>query len=215
MNILILQPYRPDIPWALLVRARHLLIALLEAHSEHTFDVVRAPGIADNPGPETYASHAVVRNQFIETYLRPEHTDLLWVDVDLIDYPADIVRRLDAIRGGGIAAPAILFDDTQIFYDIGGFIEDGRPFAALPPYTRQPGSIVDLDSVGCLYLIPAAVYRAGLRYAPTGPAHGVEHYPVCHGAKECLGLPVRADLSIVATHADVPKYRRPMSWETI
>jgi hypothetical protein len=215
MNILILQPYRPDIPWALLLRARQLLIALLEVHSEHTFDVVRAPGIADNPGPETYAPHAVVRNQFIETYLCPEHTDVLWVDVDLIDYPADIVRRLDAIRGGGIAAPAILCEGSKMFYDIGGFIEDGRPFTWQPPYTQQPGPVVDLDSVGCLYLIPAAVYRAGLRYAPTGPGYGVEHYSVCQGAKERLGLPVRADLSIVATHARLSKYRRPINWETI
>lgn len=202
MKIAILQPYRPETPRAQLNTAASLLVMLIAAHPEHTFIVTRRPGVPRaGAGAAPYAPHADVRNQLVET-LSADVDRVLWVDVDLVDYPAATLRRLLAVAPDGIAAPAIVYGDTGRFYDIGGFIERGRPFRARAPWCDQPGPIVELDSVGCLYLAPAWIYRAPMsaRYAPTGPVYGVEHWSVCHAAIRA-GCVVRADLSLIATHA--------------
>lgn len=203
MNVLVLQPHRPDTPTALLERAWALLGALVAAHPEHVIRTVQQPGIAINPLPGTYGPHAAVRNQFIDVYLQPWHDAVLWVDVDLISYPADILRRLLVL--GGVSAPAIILDRAETFYDLGGFIENGRAFRPYRPWCMQPGPVVELESVGCLYVVPADVYRRGARYDPSGPHYGVEHHSVCQAAKR-MGYPVRADLSIEARHAWLPDY---------
>lgn len=203
MNILALQPYRPSTPPALLGRAAALFAALVAAHPEHTITVDRRPGVAVDPPPGAYGPHAAVRNAFIAASLRDCHDYVLWVDADLTAYPADLLRRLLSL--GGVAAPAVVLDRAETFYDIGGFIEAGRPFRASRPWCNQAGPVVDLDSVGCLYTVPADVYRAGARYRPDGPRYGVEHYSVCQAAK-AMGYPVRADLSVEARHAYLPDW---------
>lgn len=203
MNILVLQPYRLDTPKALRDRARALLDVMVAAHPEHAFTVVHRPGVVVDPLPGAYGPHAAVRNQLIDALLQPWHDTVLWVDVDLISYPADILRQLLAL--GGVAAPAIILDKAETFYDLGGFIEDGRPFRPYRPWCNQPGPVVELDSVGCLCVVPADVYRRGARYRPDGPCYGVEHYSVCQAAKD-MGYPVRADLSIEVRHAWLPDY---------
>jgi hypothetical protein len=209
MRIAILQPYRPDTPPALLDRSADLLDALIAAHPEHQFDLHRAPATSD-AGPEKYAPHAAVRNQYA-AFLGPAHDYALWVDVDLTDYPADFISAALALNPDGVTAPAVLLEHTETFYDIGGFVEPGgRPFVPHPPYTRLQGPVVDLESVGCLYLAPARLYTAwGLRYRPDGPVYGVEHHSVLSEASR-RGTRVVADLSLVARHAYLPRYGQPM-----
>jgi hypothetical protein len=202
-NILILTPFRPSTHPALVARAAVLADALIAAHPEHPFIAVRMPVAGIHTGPR-YSAHADARNTLLDLAPLGWADLVLWADVDLIDYPADLVRRLLALDG--IAAPAVVMRGR--FYDIGGFIQPGgAPFRQDAPWCAQPGPVVDLESVGCLYLAPAWIYRdpPEMRYRPDGPAYGVEHHSVCSAAR-ALGVPVRADLSILAEHAWPPDY---------
>lgn len=95
MNILILQPIRPSNPPALRERATALLAALPAANPGMTFDIRQDDAaVPIPPHPSLYMRHATVRNYMLDTYLKEGHDAVLWVDSDLIDYPADLPSRL-------------------------------------------------------------------------------------------------------------------------
>lgn len=172
MRVLVLQPIRPDHPPALRVQAAQLLHSLHAANGDMTFDICQDDAKLEIPAHESrYIKHATVRNYMIDTYLRAEHDAVFWVDSDLISYDADLPTRLHTANPGGITAPLALLAEPSPygrdrFYDIGGFVEDGRSARGYPPYFDQAGDVIEMESVGCCYLIPADVYRAGVRYTP-------------------------------------------------
>lgn len=239
MNILILQPIRPSNPPALRAVADALLARLPAANPSMTFDI-RQDDVALEipPHPSLYQRHATVRNYMLDTYLKPEHTHVLWVDSDLIDYPADLPTHLmwaasqcphcpfadaDACQDadyerclrcrtrwpGTIVAPLALLSETsgwsQRFYDIGGFIEQGSRARMFPPWFNQQGDVIELDSVGCCCLAPAALYRDGVRYSPPPTDYYVEHWSVMRAARQ-RGHRICALTTMVATHAWLPDY---------
>lgn len=198
MNVLIATPYRRRTHPALLERA-----AALRAHLKGDVCVYEDCS-GPVPGDLPYASNARARNHILDIALKPEHEAVLWVDVDLVDYPADIIERLDAVRDGGIAAPFVYLDGFyHHFYDTGGFIEDTEHSRVRPPHFDQPGPVYQLKSVGTLYLAPADLYRAGARYAPAPPY--VEHWPVMQFALQ-HGYKIVADSRIEALHAHLPSF---------
>jgi hypothetical protein len=210
MNILVLQPIRPSNPPALRERATSLLSALPAANPGMRFDIRQDDGAVDvPPHPSLYMRHATVRNYMLDTYLREEHDAVLWVDSDLIDYPADLPTRLAEMGDRTIAAPLALLSPTsgwrQRFYDIGGFVEQGTRARMFPPWFNQEGGVIELDSVGCCYLAPAALYRAGVRYSPPPTDYYVEHWSVMQEAKR-RGYRVVALTGVRATHAWLPDY---------
>lgn len=204
MNITILQPYRPDTPPALVEQAGALIKRLIDT-TDAAIAVVRGPATSNAPG--RYGPHAAVRNALLP-YIGPDEDYALWIDVDLIDYPADFVTQALQRNPGGITAPVVILDrHDERFYDIGGFIAPGgTPFGMDAPWCNQPTNELILESVGCMYLAPAHIYRDWeLRYAPTGPVYGVEHYAVCKAAAD-RGVPVRAYRDLRAIHAWLPDY---------
>lgn len=168
MNILVLQPIRPSNPPALRAVADALLARLEGANSGMVFDICQDDtAIVIPPHPSRYLRHAVVRNYMLDTYLKPEHDAVLWIDSDLIDYPADLPTLLHRAAPGAIVAPLALLDRwVDRFYDIGGFVEHGRSARMFKPWFVQQGDVIGLDSVGCCYLAPADLYRSGVRYSP-------------------------------------------------
>lgn len=74
-----------------------------------------------------------------------------------------------------------------------------------PPWFDQTGPVIELASVGCCYLIPAHVYRRGVRYAPPGIPGPVEHWSVMRQA----GLRVCARTDVRVIHAWLPDYGLP------
>ena len=113
------------------------------------------------------------------------------------------------------------------FYDVAGFVENGRWARFTQPYFDQPGPVYDLDSVGSCYLVNADLYRNGARHEAdfaskkfieencvwqedsiarnqAGLANCFsEHYSVCEFARRA-GLPVRAFADLIAYHAKPP-----------
>lgn len=242
MNVLVLQPIRPDHPPALRIQAAQLLHSLHAANPDMTFDIRQDDAKLDIPAHESrYIKHATVRNYMIDTYLTDAHDAVFWVDSDLISYDADLPTKLAQtaermcwnvfpgptassltarrIAPGAIVAPLALLAEPSPygrnrFYDIGGFVEDGRSARSYPPYFDQAGDVIELESVGCCYLIPAAVYRAGIRYTPppcdrwsvSGRLEfRVEHNSVMQQAR-ALGYKVCCLTTMRCVHAWLPNY---------
>lgn len=211
MNLLILQPIRPNHPEALRQRADAALRNLAIPDDWVVTICQDDTPITPPPSPSIYAKHAAVRNHMLDHYLKPEHNLVLWIDSDLIDYPSDLIALLYTANPGGIAAPFVFLDKHPgRFYDIGGFIESGRRFGLNAPYCRQTGDVVSLDSVGCLYLAPASLYHAGARYSAPPTDYYVEHWSVMQQAKQ-RGLSIVGLRNVIVTHAYLPMFGLPLN----
>jgi len=201
MIVLVATPCRMSAKPAFVARSQALYDALTYADKERV--VLRnAIGVQ---GLGKYAANAIARNTLIDFYLKPHHTHVLWVDVDIVDYPSDLIERLLSTGGRyGAAAPFVLIEGTDRFYDYGGFVRNGACFSPTPPYTDAEGlaaGLMEMDSVGSVYLMPAYYYTAGCRYAPDGDE--VEHRSLFRQARDS-GCRVFADSHITAYHANLP-----------
>lgn len=212
MITLVLIPVRPDLHPALRDRALTLAHAL---HGETEILMDARPWHPDAQAygdwPRRIEASAAMRQAIVSDALRPHHGAVLWVDADVIAYPADLLTRLAELArprpgetGEAITAPAVLLNKHhRRFYDIGGFIEGGRFARMAEPWFDQPGPVVNLDSVGCVYRVPADLYRAGATHHRVG--NYSDHYSVCQFARTA-GRGVRADLRLEAVHAWLPDF---------
>jgi hypothetical protein len=211
MTTLVLIPARPDLHPALRAQALYLAHAL-EGETEIVLDDRPWHGDAQNYGdwPRRIRASAELRQAVLEDALQSHHRAVLWVDADVISYPVDLLARLDALGPENVTAPAVTLDRWKDrFYDIGGFLERRGGCLAFTrmdlPWFDQPGPVVELESVGCVYRVPADVYREGATHhvveddaSPLGAWS--DHYSVCRAAL-AMGRKVRADLSVRAVHA--------------
>jgi Flp pilus assembly protein TadD len=211
MFILVLVPVKPNLHPLLKERAHALAGRLPGANPGHRLDVVfdeSSPGDGPVAGLEARVRHtAPIRQRMIDRHLKPDHEAVLWVDADLVAYPADLPTELLRRNPGGVSAPVVLLDHhPDRFYDVAGFVEQGRWARLTPPWFDQPGLAFDLDGVGCLYLVPAEVYRTGGRHVSV-PGY-TDHLAVCTHARR-LGMPVRAYADLRAYHAFLPDFGEP------
>ena len=187
------------------------------------------------PHPQRQQDMAAIRQAMVDRYLTDERW-VFWVDSDIVRYPANLVDELISRAEGGVAAPLVLMEGDVSeplsnkygfgpgrFYDVAGFVENGRWARFTQPYFDQPGPVYELDSVGSCYLLNAELYRHGARHEAdfaskkflqndcawqegaiarnqAGLANCYsEHYSVCEFARRA-GLPVRAFADIIAYH---------------
>jgi peptide chain release factor subunit 1 len=88
---------------------------------------------------------------------------VLWLDVDVIDYPADVVERLLA-TGRSIVQPHCVLDHGGPTFDRNAWRDHGRlHMDAL----REEGDLVKLDTVGgTMLLVRSDLHRDGLVFPP-------------------------------------------------
>ena len=212
--VLVAVPVRRGTPLVLQQRSADLVAALTYAGFQWVVYENEQIGYREKYGP-----NAAARNELIEKFLRPHHTFVLWVDVDIIDFPPDLIERLLAVsesHGGAIVAPLVWMEKVGQgpvnltnggwFYDTGGFIKDGRQadfLTGVVPGEEGEQPVEEMDSVGCVYLVPAQLYRDGLRYRPRG--NEVEHVSFCSQAR-ANGVKVLAMRDVHVVHAYLPKY---------
>ena len=235
-SVLVLTPMNPNLHKHVLERARIL--------AERAISGMRGCRIVyDDTGespqrgtsfPHRLAALTPLRQAMIERHLRNEQW-VFWVDADLVEYPANLIDELIGRAEGGIAAPLVLMEGNLSepaypagfgpgrFYDIAGFVENGRWARFTPPHFDQLGPVYQLDSVGCCYLVNADLYRHGARHEldhasatfitenrvweedaicqnQRGPANSFsDHYTVCQFARKSQ-LPVRAFADLIAYH---------------
>jgi hypothetical protein len=98
------------------------------------------------------------------------------------------------------------------FYDTGGFVDLAGQYADFVHGIGGQEDEVEMQSVGCVYLAPAELYRQGCRYAPVG--NEVEHLSFMRQAR-ALGTRVLATRKLNVTHAYLPKYGEAWTHEAM
>ena len=151
------------------------------------------------------------RNRLLAAALRPDHDWVLWLDADLVDYPADLLRRLLA-ADKQVVVPHCLAPDGRTFDlntfkfgpDSGGrddpaYLRDGifqppRGVGRLYLDAFQDQDLVEVDAVGgTALLVRADLHRDGLNF-PTFSYRGyIETEGLAMMARDmgarCWGLP--------------------------
>jgi GT2 family glycosyltransferase len=177
-SVLVMTPVNPTLDPAVLKRARELAERATSGMRgcRIVYDATGEAPVRGEPHPHRQAAIAEIRQNMIDRHLRDEQW-VFWVDVDLVEYPANLVEELISRAEGGIAAPLVLMEGDARepaypagfgpgrFYDIAGFIENRRWARFTQPYFDQIGPVYELDSVGSCYLVNADLYRGGARHA--------------------------------------------------
>jgi hypothetical protein len=103
------------------------------------------------------------RNQLLFAALRDEDW-VLWLDVDVVEYPRDVVRRMLA-TGRSIVQPHCVTEYGGPTFDRNGWRDRGRLHL---DDLRGGDELVRLDSVGgAMLLVDAEAHRNGLVFPPT------------------------------------------------
>jgi glycosyltransferase involved in cell wall biosynthesis len=171
-----------------------------EANPDYCLDIRMIENTFHSTG-DPFSPHAQARNYLLDQCL-DGHDLVMWIDADLVDYPADIITQLDRANPGGVTAPMVLVEGTDQFYDTYGYRQNGRQVGHISPYFRPFGRLIDMDEVGCAYLIPACVYL-DRRYETT-PGH-TEHASIMAAALD-NDLKVACFTGMTIYHADLPLY---------
>lgn len=154
-------------------------------------------------GENFFARLARMRQYMIDTYLKPEHHDVLWIDADIVSYPPDLYQQLRAVDDH-IISPIVLIENTTQNYDTAGFRESYHNRSSMdPPWFGQPGPVVDLFSVGGCVLVPAWLHRVKGFYAQPDDDEtwNTEWSSICQA-----GGGAKCDTRIKVYHANLPKY---------
>ena len=130
------------------------------------------------------AGLAAARNDLLKAAMTPDTDWVLWLDVDVVSFPIDILDRLLAARAK-IVTPNCVLQKSGASYDLNAFLEIGQPFAVhyyrymkhglfQPPrdfwFRRHLSDLryldrVPLHGVGCtMLLVQADVHRSGLDF---------------------------------------------------
>jgi len=146
---------------------------------------------------ERRATLARSRNHLISRALIDEDW-VLWIDADVMDYPADIIERLLA-TGKDIVHPHCLIqldNEPRRTFDLNAWRDHGRLHMN---DLRAEGDVVPLDSVGgTMLLIRADAHRDGLIFPPflygrrNGLIRNDNFFPSSAGEIETEGLGVMA-----------------------
>jgi hypothetical protein len=189
---------------------RCLDAVIVESGAECVIDETPFP---KRKGENYFANVARSRNHLIDTYLRDDHDEVLWIDAGIISYPADLYAQLTRskrARRRAIVAPLCLIEETYpvMFYDIAGYREQREPMTPhFEPWFSQRGPLVKLLAVGACVLVPAEVHRM-FRFVPQpadDPYNNTDWFDLMEKARG-KGYRVYCDTTTVTWHAKLPKY---------
>ena len=157
------------------------------------------------PGLPRYAHHLQVRRRSVLAKSRnhllfralDDEDWVLWLDVDVVEYPADIVERLLA-AGKEIVQPNCVYEYGGTSFDLNAWRDHGRLHLH---DLRAEGDLVPLDSVGgTMLLVRADVHRDGLvfpcfPYGLANPKIRTDNYWMGELETEGLGI-MASDLGV-------------------
>lgn len=118
-----------------------------------------------------------IRNLMLNKYNIHNYDYLYIIDSDMVDYPHNFLSRAIGLNPEGITAPMALIQNSVTFYDWCGYQKKGatslnspykynilelsvpeRNFKLLPPYVDDHSRLVEIDCVGCTYVVPTKVF---------------------------------------------------------
>lgn len=164
--------------------------------------------LAKDPGDTTPWSKVTrVRNTLLDCFKLSAFTHVLWIDADLVEYPADLPSQLIKANPHGVSSCPVFIEDREgEFYDTAAFVGlDDRHWEVFSPHHADAAGrqVVDVAGVGCLYTVPVPVYQTGVRH--TDHPTNTDHWAICQAARK-LGRTVTVDMRLRALHANLPKY---------
>ncbi len=208
-SILALIPLKADMHADLKNRALELAGRMPAANPSvqmvTVFDWRRLP---KEPGDSTPWSKVTrVRNSLLDCFKLSAFTHVLWIDADLVDYPADLPTRLLHANPHGVSSlPVFIEDREDQFYDTAAFVGlDEKHWSVFAPHHEDaPGrEVVEVAGVGCVYLCPVPVYLSGVKH--TDHPTNTDHWAICQTARK-MSRTVTVDMRMRALHANLPKY---------
>lgn len=227
-TVLVLIPIKPTLNPILADRAAYLARQMLPACPDLELTIVMdGRGCPSEPGDSTPWSKVTrIRNNLLKSVNLQEHEWVMWVDADLVEYPADLAQWLVhgamTYANNGVCAPTVLIEGRTTFYDWAAFINrgmshirptqrahiEGRNINCAPPYydesdVRGGGSHVLMDCVGACYAVHRDIYLSGVRHQDH-PSF-TDHFPICEAAY-AMGRSVVALPNVEVRHADLSKY---------
>ncbi len=128
---------------------------------KHDFHYVIPPGVhRGNPQIQRERRTVLARSRnHLLSHALEEQDWVLWIDVDLIAYPPDIIERL-LQTGKSIVQPHCVLEYSGPTFDQNGWVDRGRYH--LDDFRGQ-GPLVPLDAVGgTMLLVRADLHRDGL-----------------------------------------------------
>jgi hypothetical protein len=220
-RILVCIPIKPGINPVLRRKCEFSAVQMSAANREHRievrFDSRPVEKLATDARPWSRVARA--RNRLLESVDLSAWDHLLWIDADVVSYPADLPTRLLKANPEGVTAPMVLVEGGKQFYDWAAFVEKGcdtiqpesrerihpRNLRHEPPYwSHAPAETnVEMDCVGTITMVPTWIYKLGIRYEDH-PAF-TDHYPICKTCRDA-GRKVVVCRDVIAQHADLPKY---------
>jgi hypothetical protein len=189
---------------------RCLDAVIVESGAECVIDETPFP---KRKGENYFANVARSRNHLIDTYLRDDHDEVLWIDAGIISFPSDLYQRLHELAASSIriVAPLCLIEETYpvMFYDIAGYRERREPMTPhFEPWFSSNGQrAIEVIAVGACVLMPAVVHRK-FRFvpqAPDDPYNNTDWFDLMQKAR-ADGCHVYVDTETVTWHAKLPKY---------
>jgi hypothetical protein len=153
----------------------------------------QVPAVAHRGDPRVQRERRAVlarsRNHLLFHALDDEEW-VLWVDVDLVGFPADIIERLLATRRN-IIQPHCVLEYGGPTFDQNGWRDRGRLHL---DDLRGEGEVVQLDAVGgTMLLVRADLHRDGLIFPPVPYRPGHPKARRGDGELETEGLGILAD----------------------
>lgn len=228
-KILVAIPMRRDLNPTLIERCTSALGLLEDANPDHHLSSrLDSRDVEPLPADSTpWSKVARARNRMLADLHSGDreigaYDYILWIDADVVDYPADLPSRLIAVNPEGVTAPMVFVEGSAPprFYDWAAFIAKGTDQVAsanpksivgrnlqhdLPYWPKEPSTVnVEMDCVGTITMVPTWIYtEAGARYEDH-PAF-TDHYSICAQCR-AWGKKVIVCRDVVAWHADLSKY---------
>lgn len=118
-----------------------------------------------------------IRNLMLEKYPINNYDYLYIIDSDMVDYPHNFLTRAIGLNPTGITAPLALIQNSVVFYDWCGYqkknatslygeyksdilvkASKNRNVLLHPPYINDSNRLVEIDCVGCTYVVPSDIF---------------------------------------------------------
>lgn len=152
-----------------------------------------------------FARLARMRQYMVEKHLKDYHSDVLWIDADIVEFPANLYRMLRATSQEDIVSPIVLIENSERSYDTAGMRESLEDRSSMePPWFQSKEEVVELLTTGCCVVVPAWIHRMYEFHAQDDgdPFTHTEWLSICSAARK-QDLKVLCDTTIRVYHANL------------
>lgn len=217
IRILVCIPMRPNMLPALKLESLAMASRMIASKSNPDIELSLFIDQSDEPrAPDDvtpWRKVSRVRNKLLSRINYSAYDYLLWIDSDIISYPEEMPTLLVRGNPGGVSAPSVMIEHSDLFYDWSAFILKGRSDIEPDRWAIIPGrnvnnhpphwpdgmetGVIEMDCVGAITLVPTWAYKMAVY--EDHPAF-TDHFSICKAVRTA-GASVVCNRDVVALHA--------------